>query len=154
MAGTACGERLEVEEVQGEAVRRGFTFRGEMFSVDNMAELSRLSLAREARVESSSVLGEPAWVVDTLTSGHLLLVPYDCGHNHGPALHKGKKAHWALITGFVVATKHMETETIQHLLLEPNVGNNFVIDPTSDAAHSAVKDFVQQKSAKIYLLAR
>ena len=36
-------------------------------------------------------------------SGKMLLVPYDCGHNHGPALYGGKKAHWALITGVVLA---------------------------------------------------
>ena len=38
-----------------------------------------------------------------LMSGKMLLVPYDCGHNHGPALYGGKKAHWALVTGVVLA---------------------------------------------------
>ena len=35
------------------------------------------------------------WLLDSLASGRMFLVPYDCGHNHGPALHGGKKAHWA-----------------------------------------------------------
>ena len=153
MAGTRGGERLEVEEVQREAVRRGFTSRGEMFSVENMAELARSCLDREARVEDISVMRDTSWLLDSLTSGRMLLVPYDCGHNHGPALCGGKKAHWALITGFVIAGKHLETENIKDFLLEPSVGNNLVIDNTSDA-EPAVKKFAQQKAAKTYLIAR
>ena len=41
--------------------------------------------------------------METLTAGCRLLVPYDCGHNHGPALCGGRKAHWALVTGVVLA---------------------------------------------------
>ena len=153
MAGTSRGERLEVEEVQREAVTRGFTFRGEMFSVENMAELARSSLDREARVEDIEMMKDTSWLLDTLTSGHMLLVPYDCGHNHGPALHGGKKAHWALITGFVIAGKHLDTENIKHCLLKESVGNNLVIDTNLDAVPS-VKEFAQQKTAKTYLIAR
>ena len=42
-------------------------------------------------------------MLETLTAGCRLLVPYDCGHNHGPALCGGRKAHWALVTGVVLA---------------------------------------------------
>ena len=45
----------------------------------------------------------PSWLLETLTAGCRLLVPYDCGHNHGPALCGGRKAHWALVTGVVLA---------------------------------------------------
>jgi len=153
MAGTSKGERLEVEEVQREAITRGFTFRGEMFSVGDMAELARSSLDREARVEDIGMMKDYSWLLDTLTSGHILLVPYDCGHNHSPALYGGKKAHWALITGFVIAGKHLETKNIKQYLLKESVGNNLVIDTNLDAV-PAVKEFAQQKTAKTYLIAR
>ena len=153
MAGTSRGETLEVEEVQREAVRRGFTSRGEMFSVENMAELARTSLGRQARVEAISRMRDTTWLLDILTSGQMLLVPYDCGHNHGPSLHGGKKAHWALITGFVIAGKHLQTENIKSFLLEQSVGNNLVIDTTSDAV-PAVKKVAEHKAAKAYLIAR
>ena len=121
--------------------------------MENMAELARSCLEREARVEDITVMRDTTWILDSLTSGQMLLVPYDCGHNHGPALHGGKKAHWALITGFVIAGKHLETGNIKHFLLEPSVGNNLVIDTTSDAL-PAVQKFAQQKGAKTYLIAR
>ena len=153
MAGTSRGERCEVEEVQREAVTRGFTSRGEMFSVEDMAELARTSLDREARVEDIEVMRDTTWLLDTLTSGQMLLVPYDCGHNHGPALHGGKKAHWALITGFVISGKNLETENVEKFLLKESVGNTLVIDTTSDAL-PAVEKFAKQKASKTYLIAR
>ena len=50
-----------------------------------------------------TILLFPSWLLETLTAGCRLLVPYDCGHNHGPALCGGRKAHWALVTGVVLA---------------------------------------------------
>ena len=35
------------------------------------------------------------------------MIPYDCGPNHGPAMFKGKKAHWALLTGLVAVSSHL-----------------------------------------------
>ena len=51
------------------------------------------------------------WVVEQLTAGWQLLVPYDCAHNHHPAVLGGRKAHWALITGFVLVVDAMEDIT-------------------------------------------
>jgi len=39
------------------------------------------------------------WLVNTLSEGSLLLIPYDCAANHSPCLEGGKKAHWALVVG-------------------------------------------------------
>ena len=94
-----------------------------MFSAANMATLASWLLhPATATLETSSKLLDtrywhlssfvmcciysalfPSWLLETLTAGCRLLVPYDCGHNHGPALCGGRKAHWALVTGVVLA---------------------------------------------------
>ena len=94
-----------------------------MFSAANMASLAAWLLhPATATLETSSKLLDtrywhlssfvmccihyalfPSWLLETLTAGCRLLVPYDCGHNHGPALCGGRKAHWALVTGVVLA---------------------------------------------------
>ena len=52
----ATSEGVAVEEVQQEARDRGYTIHGEMFSVDNMAELARSVTGGKVTVEMSSIL--------------------------------------------------------------------------------------------------
>lgn len=49
-------QQVSVEQVQEVARVRGYTKQGEMFSVDNMAELGRSVLDRDVSVESSDTL--------------------------------------------------------------------------------------------------
>ena len=68
-----------------------------------MASLA-VELLPECKVDivKSSKLEDTAWVVNVLLIGSLMLVPYDCTPNHSPGLAGGQKAHWALVTGFMV----------------------------------------------------
>ena len=85
------------------AKERGFSKLGELFSVDSMASLA-VELLPECKVDivKSSKLEDTAWVVNVLLTGSLMLVPYDCTPDHSPGLAGGQKAHWALVTGFMV----------------------------------------------------
>jgi len=99
----AGGEEVSVDKVQELAIKKGYSKQGEMFSVENMADLATTVLDREAMVASTDVD-----MVAELLGGWMLLVPYDCAHNHHPAMLQGRKAHWALITGFVLAVDAAE----------------------------------------------
>ena len=85
------------------ARERGFSKQGEMFSVDSMASLAE-ELLPEGKVSTVEVgnLEESAWLVAALLDGSLMLVPYDCTPDHSPGLAGGQKAHWALVTGFLL----------------------------------------------------
>jgi len=101
----AGGEEVSVDKVQELAVKKGYSKQGEMFSVENMADLATTILDAEAMIASTEAVCD---MVDELLDGWLLLVPYDCAHNHHPAMLQGRKAHWALITGFVLAVDAAE----------------------------------------------
>ena len=105
MAAAAMGEECEVEHLVTLAREQGFTMRGEMFSVADMAELARQVLPNfEVKVEKGGRMAETQWLVDGLLAGSLLLVPYDCSADHSPGLWGGQKAHWCLVTGFLLPT--------------------------------------------------
>lgn len=95
-------EKFQVQEVQDLAINKGFTNKGEMFSVENMADLANSALNKEVSIEPISKIADSRWLVECFSLNQTLLVPYDCGHNHAPAEFRGKKAHWGLITGIVV----------------------------------------------------
>jgi len=101
----AGGEEVSVDKVQELAIKKGYSKQGEMFSVENMADLATTILDTEAMIASTDAVSD---MVDELLGGWLLLVPYDCAHNHHPAMLQGRKAHWALITGFVLAVDAAE----------------------------------------------
>jgi len=104
----AGGETVAVDKVQELAIMKGYSKQGEMFSVDNMAELAHTVLGRETMIANTADLSDNMNLVDDMESGWVLLVPYDCAHNHSPAMLQGKKAHWALITGFMLAVDNAE----------------------------------------------
>jgi len=104
----AGGEKVAVDKVQEVAIMKGYSKQGEMFSVDNMAELAKTILGRETMIASTDDLSDSMKLVDDMEEGWVLLVPYDCAHNHSPAMLQGKKAHWALITGFILAVDNAE----------------------------------------------
>jgi hypothetical protein len=101
----AGGEEVSVDKVQELAIKKGYSKQGEMFSVENMADLASAILDTEAMIASTDAVND---MVDELLGGWMLLVPYDCAHNHHPAMLQGRKAHWALITGFVLAVDAAE----------------------------------------------
>jgi len=108
-----AGEDTQLQTVVRVAREQGYTQQGEMFSVENMAALAQTVLAREVSVRDSVELCDTRKVMSHLTSGRPLLVPYDCAPNHSPALMKGRKAHWALITGFILANRDFNLEEVK-----------------------------------------
>ena len=96
-------QHQSVSKVFQLARERGFSNLGEIFSVDSMASLAE-ELLPECKVSivESSKLEETVWLVDALLDGSLMLVPYDCTPDHSPGLAGGQKAHWALVTGFLL----------------------------------------------------
>lgn len=100
-------EGILPEAIVGVAKERGFTKQGEMFSVDNMAALAQEILGGgvEVTVEEIEELLNNENMIKFLGTGDMFLVPYDCDFNHEPCLAEGEKAHWGLVTGFVMAVK-------------------------------------------------
>lgn len=95
---------IDIDQIMDVAKRKGFTNRGEMFSVDDMATLARSLTNVNAKVEEVSKLLDTAWLVDFLMRGNLCLVPYDCGPDFRPIQACGHKAHWAVVSGFLYAS--------------------------------------------------
>jgi hypothetical protein len=103
MALAVRGAPRPVPEVLQEARARGLTLRGEMFSAEGLAQLAEaLEPGCGAAVLPVDRLADTACLVDSLLAGGLLLVPYDCLADHSPGLADGGRAHWALVTGFLL----------------------------------------------------
>ncbi len=53
-------------------------------------------------------------MIDSLLNSKLILIAYDCDFNFEPCFKRGQKAHWALITGYLlpVQTSHLESLNI------------------------------------------
>lgn len=47
----------------------------------------------------------------TLTSSKFLLVAYDCDFNFEPCFKQGVKAHWAIVTGYIMPTTSISIQT-------------------------------------------
>ncbi|MFH4976413.1 hypothetical protein AB6A40_003122 [Gnathostoma spinigerum] len=97
-------ETTLVGDVLALAKRKGYTSRGEMFSAAWLADLA-ISLWPSIRVE---VLAFPSksQLVQVISNGSVILVPYDCDKNHEPALFHGHKAHWCVLVGFAVVSSN------------------------------------------------
>jgi len=148
----AGGETVLVDQVQQEAIRMGYTKQGEMFSVDNMSHLSSTVLSTEALISLTTAMQDSEWVVDHITRGWMLLVPYDCAHNHTPAMEGGRKAHWGLITGFVIAVD--ASEDISGIKTETAKDNPNVHIMTEIPNKETLGKMLSCNSAKLLLLAR
>jgi hypothetical protein len=51
--------------------------------------------------------------LDILLNARLLLIAYDCDFNFEPCFKNGLKAHWALVTGFVLPIESSKLDTIR-----------------------------------------
>ena len=95
-------EGMTVDMVMELVIKREFSKRGEMFSVDSMATIAEeIMPSCYVKVEQTTKLLDTMWLVDMLMKGGVMIVPYDCGPDNRPVLAKGHKAHWAVITGFL-----------------------------------------------------
>ena len=78
-----------------------------------MASLASVVLSRSVSVVRSEELLDFGLLISRLNQGRALLVPYDCTHNHSPALLGGKKAHWGLVSGFVLPVSQLQLQQVR-----------------------------------------
>lgn len=102
------------------AIESGFTADGEMFDIQNMHSLlcmyrDELMLPVDITVSSSDMIANNDKIIEIFDNQTeyfpLILLPYDrdqCGNV--PGLFTGKKAHWAVIVGYICVdvTSHLE----------------------------------------------
>ena len=80
------------------AQKKGFTQHGDMFSAEDLAELSQLFYGLKSSVISNGLV-DVEHVLSNLSEGNPVLVPYDAAKNHEPCVAQGHRAHWAVLTG-------------------------------------------------------
>ena len=101
MATSVMPPHVSADAIQDNAVKRGFSKRGEMFSCDNLCALANdlMSGRADGKVEDGELIRNVRLLWEEFSFGSLFLVPYDTDFNQEPCLRKGHKAHWALIIG-------------------------------------------------------
>ncbi|CAH1792693.1 unnamed protein product [Owenia fusiformis] len=99
---------VTVDEIFSRAKELGFTNNGEMYSVRDMVSLVR-DLGAEAKM-SSNMKDSMELFCEHLKQGGAILVPYDSDRNHEPCCKCGHKAHWAIVTGFLLVPKEYSVE--------------------------------------------
>lgn len=81
----------------------GLSLQGELFSAYNMAKLAEDTLDCTSEVLDMRDPESKENLLGHLSNSHPVLVPYDGDGNNAPCLKNGHKAHWALLTGFLVS---------------------------------------------------
>lgn len=77
MAIASCQTFISVQDLFKEARERGYSYQGEMFSVDNMANLALALIPKNISVQIINGLMENRdIIVHSLAKGAILLVPY------------------------------------------------------------------------------
>ncbi|RZC33789.1 hypothetical protein BDFB_001206 [Asbolus verrucosus] len=92
--------RESIQALFESATKKGYTYNGEMFSAQNMADLAKSQLKSTA-VDLYSGLLNTDEIKEMLLHGCNLLVPYDSDKDNSPCQQNGHKAHWAAICGAV-----------------------------------------------------
>ncbi|XP_032221172.2 UPF0692 protein C19orf54 homolog [Nematostella vectensis] len=90
----------ELSELLTLAQRRGYSKHGEMLSAFYLSALAEDFYDLHSEV-TCDTLSAKEKVLNHLLQGCPILVPYDSGPNHEPCLVNGRKAHWAVISGFL-----------------------------------------------------
>ena len=91
-------ETNDIQELLKVAQESGFTYRGEMFSAQDMGLLANKYYGLKFNILNNA-LDDYVKLVEHLCQGYPVLAPYDEDRNHEPCLKRGHKAHWAIITG-------------------------------------------------------
>jgi len=97
-----------------EAKKRGYSKSGEMFSVQNMANLARDLFGYQTTIIDTREESSSRAVLNSLFKRNLVLVPYDADFNHGPTERRGGHAsHWALLLGITLFLSAAQLESIE-----------------------------------------
>jgi len=102
MASESLGLPIELKSLFKEALHMGITKQGEMFSAAGLGRLA--SCFNINYMLGEGTLNNTRVILELLSQGKVLLVPYDADFNHQPCLKKGHKAHWAVVYGFLIRT--------------------------------------------------
>jgi len=157
---TADQDGILPDAIVGMAKERGFTKQGEMFSVDNMAALAQEVLGDQVQVtvEEIEELLNNTNMIKYLGTGDMFLVPYDCDFNHEPCLAKGEKAHWGLVSGFVMAVKIDIADTFKDksVKVAKDIENNqiFHLSELTKEGLSDLSNMVEVSESHLLLLAK
>ncbi|XP_022107776.1 UPF0692 protein C19orf54 homolog [Acanthaster planci] len=92
------------------AKKKGYTIQGEMFSATNLLELGSQACGVRGRVLAGNMMDNRDDIIAHLASGWPVLVPYDKDGNCEPCCLRGHKAHWAVITGFLLQCKRHDLQ--------------------------------------------
>uniref|UniRef100_A0A1B6CH70 Actin maturation protease n=1 Tax=Clastoptera arizonana TaxID=38151 RepID=A0A1B6CH70_9HEMI len=104
MASSVGPVQLAIEDLYKEALEKGFTKKGEMFSVENLYLLaeSKLSNWFTIRHYGGGLLKHQEMIFNALKAGSIILVPYDADKNNTPCCKRGYSAHWAVLCGLLI----------------------------------------------------
>eukprot|EP00127_Corallochytrium_limacisporum_P005104 Clim_evm10s199 gene=Clim_evmTU10s199 len=117
--------------------------RGEFFNAENLCKVLQ-QIVQESEGVSGVQVGvvdvsdgeqSIALVLDTLQVGGVVLVPYDADANGEPCQHGGKRAHWAVITGFAAAlplSEEVVGDADQHVLNLADVNDDLTCAKVRD----------------------
>lgn len=101
MTSQGYNKPVSVENLLAEARVRGYTQHGEVYSVDYMSTLAAEQLPDHKPEILIDVQSNQESIINPMTQGALILIPYDADFNHAPCLKHGHKAHWALLVGLI-----------------------------------------------------
>lgn len=96
------GEEIEVDRLFQEAKKKRYTLQGEMFSVDNMLALATATLKCTGKLILGGLHSHRRDILTSMQRQRPVLVPYDEDFNHEPCSRGGHRAHWCLLTGFLI----------------------------------------------------
>ncbi|XP_033630299.1 UPF0692 protein C19orf54 homolog [Asterias rubens] len=151
--------KVNKSHISTTAKEKGFTLQGEMFSATNMLELARHVAKVSGKVVSGTMVENHHGIIGHLANGWPVLVPYDKDGNCEPCCKRGHKAHWAVLTGFVLqANQHsmsdLHSTSWQHDSDKPNLYHMATPNgpTTSSQAIRSVLDNIS--ISNIYVLAR
>ncbi|CAG7675610.1 unnamed protein product [Allacma fusca] len=134
MAGNLLGEKsVGPDRILAEAAQRGYSKKGEMFSVNHMKELgSYFYPTCDCEIMETTGSNSGMEIADILIRGDVILFPYDADFNHGPAVRNGHAAHWAVMHGIlgVLPTDDSSSFVTEDTILH-ELGSITIINPGS-----------------------
>jgi len=119
MAAESLGLSADTELLFNKAKEMGITKQGEMFCAANLCKLANCFNINSTLGEG--IIHNTEIILKILSSGKILLVPYDSDSNHHPCLKNGHKAHWAVVYGFVALIDEIKDTHYDNI---ENLGQN------------------------------
>ncbi|VDM49039.1 unnamed protein product [Toxocara canis] len=100
MAASSLGlPMIGIEQIHRLAKEKGFTNRGEMFSVEWLNELAlAIWPTLQGTIRDMPTAEE---LSELLKNECAVLVPYDCDKNNEPVIRNGNTAHWCIVVGYL-----------------------------------------------------